>query len=52
MGAVDGLGENTRGTGLAHAAGPAEQIGMRQLAPDDGILQGLCDIVLPDKRLE
>ena len=52
MGAVDGLGEDARGTGFAYSTGTAEQIGMRQLAPEDGVLEGPCDIVLSDQGLE
>ena len=52
MRAVDGLGEDTRRAGLADAARAAEQVRVRQLAPDDGVLQGLDDVVLADEGLE
>ena len=52
MGAVDGLGENTCRTGLADPAGSAEQVSMGQLPPDDGVLEGLDDVVLTDQGLK
>ena len=52
IGTVDGFCEYPGGRCLAHSAGTAEKVRMRQFPPDDRILQGLCDIVLPDKRLE
>ena len=50
--AVDGFGEDSRGCGLSHSPGTAEKIGMRQFPPDDGVLQGLRNVVLPDECLE
>ena len=52
VGTVDCLGENSRSGGLADSARSAEQIGMRQLSPDDGVFQGLGYVVLPDQRIE
>ena len=50
--AVDGFGKDTRRTGLADSSRTAEQIRMRQLVPEDGILEGFCNIVLTYKRFE
>ena len=52
VGAVDGLGEESRRAGLADATRAAKQIGVRQLPPEDGISQGAGDIILTDKGLE
>ena len=52
VGAVDGLGEDARGTGFAYSSGAAEQIGMCELAPQDGILEDPRDVVLSDQGLE
>ena len=49
---VDGLRENARGTGFADTTGTAEQIGMRELPPEYGILQGARDVILTDEGLE
>ena len=51
-GAVDNLGENPGRTGLADTSRSAEKIGVGQLAPDDGILQGTDNIVLANQVLE
>ncbi len=52
VGAVDGLCENSGSGGLAHSPRAAEKIGVRQLAPEDGILQRAGDIVLSDESLK
>ena len=52
VGAVDGLGEDTRGARLADAPRAAEQISVRELPALDRILEGPRDIVLSDQRLE
>ena len=52
MRAVDGFGEDTGRGGLAHAARAAEQIGVRQFAPQDGILEGFGDGILADQFFE
>ena len=52
IGAVDGLCEYPGRGRLPHSARPAEQVGVRQFPPDDGVLQGLGDVVLTDKGLE
>ena len=49
---VDGLCEDPGGSGLAHSAGTAEEIGMGELSAHDGVLQGPRDILLADKRLK
>ena len=50
--AVDSLREDARCRGLANSAGTAEKIGVGQLPPDDGVLQGSGDIVLSDESSE
>ena len=52
MRAVDGFGENAGRGGLSHAARAAEQIGVRQFAPQDGILEGFGDGILADQFFE
>ena len=52
MGAVDGFGEDAGGAGFTDSAGTAEKVGVRELAPLDGVLEGARDIVLPDEGLE
>lgn len=47
-GAVEGLGENARGRGLAGAARPDEEVGMRDAAAGDGVAQGADDVILAD----
>ena len=49
---VDGLGEDAGGTRLAHASRAAEEIGMRQFSPDNGVLQCFDNVILPDEILE
>ena len=49
---VDGLGEDAGAGGLADAARPAEQIGVGQLSPLDGILERGGDMSLSDDRGE
>ena len=44
--AVDSLGEDACTGGLAYATRTAEQIGVGQLSPEDGVLQGAGDIIL------
>ena len=46
------LGEDAGRAGLAYAPGAAEQIGMGELPPDDGVLEGLDNCVLSDKGFE
>ena len=46
--AVDGLGQNAPGAGLAGAPGAAEEIGMGHAAAREGIEQGLGDVLLSD----
>ena len=42
-----------RGTSrLAHSARTAEEVGMCQLTPLDGVLEGRGDVLLPDHRRE
>ena len=50
--AVDGLGEDARRAGLAHAAGTAEEVGVRQLAALDRVLERPGDGLLAHQRLE
>ena len=50
--AVDRLGQYPGAGGLAHAPGPAEQEGMRQLVVADGVAQGGRDMGLPDHMAE
>ena len=52
MGAVDGLGEYSRSAGLSHSSRAAEKVGVRELPPDDGILQSLDYRVLADERFK
>ena len=52
MGTVDHLGKDAGGSGFTHAPGAAEQVGMRQLPPLDGIGEGTCNVVLADQALE
>ncbi len=48
--AVDGLGEDTRAGGLAHAPRAAEEVCVGQLAACDGVFEGRGDVLLPDHR--
>ena len=50
--AVNRLGEDTRAGGLAHAARPAEEVGVRQLTTLDGVFQRRGDALLSHYRLE
>ena len=50
--AVDGLRKDTGARGLAYSAGAAEQVGVRQLIAQDGILQGGGKRLLPHYALE
>ena len=50
--AIDHFGENARRGGLAHAPRTAEQIGMRQLPPPDGVGQRPGNRVLADQGFE
>ena len=50
--AVDGLGEYPGCGGLAYSARSAEEVGVGELPPDDGVLQGPGDVLLADERLE
>ena len=50
--AVDGLGEDAGAGGLAHAARAAEEVGMGQLSPFDGVAERGGDMFLPDDRSE
>ena len=52
IGAVDGLGEYTCGTGFAHTSGTAEQIRVGKGAATYGVLEHTGDIVLPYERRE
>ena len=52
MRAVDRLRENAGGAGLADAARAAEEIGVRDLAAGDRILEGPGDDILADQALE
>lgn len=45
--AVDSLGKDARAGGLAHAARPAKQIGMRQLLVLDSCLKSVSESLLP-----
>jgi len=45
--AVDRLGKDAGGRGLATAAWPAEEVGMSDAVAPDGIAQGLDDVFLP-----
>ena len=46
--AVEGLGEQPRRGGLADAARPGEEEGVRHAARGDGGLQGTGHVILPD----
>ena len=50
--AVDGLGEDAGGTGLAHAARAAEEVSVRELSPLDRVLERPGDVFLAQQRLE
>ena len=50
--AVERLGEDARHGGLADAARPAEEVGVRHAVELDGVLEGLGDDILPDETLE
>ena len=50
--AVDRLGEDAGTSRLAHSARTAEEVGMCQLTPLDGVLEGRGDVLLPDHRRE
>ena len=50
--AVEALGENAGGGGLAHAAGAGEQIGVPDAVAGDGALQRLGDVLLADQLVE
>ena len=50
--AVDGLGEDAGGTGLAYAARAAEEVGVRQLAAQDRVLERPGDVLLAQQGLE
>ena len=52
VGAVDHLGKDARRGGLAHPARAAEQIGVGQLPPPDGVGQRPGDGILADQALE
>ena len=47
--AVQGLGQDAGGGGLAHAAGAGEQIGVADAIGRDGVRQGLGDVLLADQ---
>ena len=47
--AVYHLGEYAGCSCLSYTSGAAEQVGMSQLSPENGVLQGLRDIILTDK---
>ena len=46
VGAVEGLGQDAGGRRLAGASGPAEQVGVGDLALADGVAEGQDDVVL------
>ena len=50
--AVDGLGKDTRTRSLAHTTWATEEVGMRQFATGNRILQGLHQGFLPHHRLK
>ena len=52
MQTVDRLGEDTGAGRLAHAARPAEEVGVGQLAAFDRVLQGRGNVLLPHDRRE
>ena len=51
-GAGQRLGEEPRGGGLAHAARPREEIGVRHAPGGEGVAQRAGDGLLPDDRVE
>ncbi len=51
-GAVDGLGEDARGRRLAHAARPAEEVGVGEAAEADGVAERLRHVLLADHLTE
>ena len=50
--AVEGLGQDAGGGGLADSAGAGEEEGVMDPAGSDGICQRLADMLLPDQVLE
>ena len=50
--AVQRLGQDPGGRGLADAAGPGEQIGMAHAVRGDGVREGLGDVLLADQLVE
>ena len=50
--AVQGLGQDPGGGGLAHAPGPGEQVGMADAVRGDRVGQCLGDVLLADQLLE
>ena len=52
MHAVDGLGEDARGAGLAHPARAAKEIGVGQLPAENGILERAGYVILSDQGFE
>ena len=52
IGTVDHLCEYARSGGLSHSTRTAEQVGMSQLPPENGILESLGYVVLSDECAE
>ena len=52
MDAIERLGEDARGGGLADAARPDEEIGVREPVLFDRVLQRPRDVLLPDDIVE
>ena len=50
--AVQRLGQDSGGRGLAHAAGAGEQIGVADAIGGDRVRQGLGDVLLADQLVE
>ena len=50
--AVERLGEDARRGGLAGAARPGEQVGVRDRAVGDGVAQRALDVLLTDDVVE
>ena len=50
--AVDGLGEDARAGGFAHTPWAAEEIGVCEFLPCDGVFEGCGDVALAHNRFE
>jgi len=50
--AVDGFGKDACASGFAHTSGAAKQVGVRQLFPQNGVLEGGGNIALPQNSIK